>query len=130
MRSASAKLRCFLAAMRAAIICSIACGGCPPDPCKKAFGLRSSKPIREELEIATEGGPVRVIARHADLWEVALPQPRSSGLAIGLFASVSNAVTPCHSGRARRRTITIHSPDTSAAAPTRGLSFTEGGPFK
>ena len=37
--------------------------------------LRSSKPIREELEIATEGGAVRVVARHEDLWEVALPLP-------------------------------------------------------
>lgn len=35
--------------------------------------LRASKAIREELEIATVGGPVRVVARHGELWEVALP---------------------------------------------------------
>ncbi len=37
--------------------------------------LRASKPIREELEIATEGGPVRVVSREGDLWKVALPAP-------------------------------------------------------
>ena len=37
--------------------------------------LRASKAIREELEIATEGGTVRVIAKEGDLWKVALPGP-------------------------------------------------------
>lgn len=37
--------------------------------------LRASKPIREELEVATEGGPVRVVAKEGDLWRVALPAP-------------------------------------------------------
>jgi len=37
--------------------------------------LRASKPIREELEIATEGGAVRVIAKEGDLWKVVLPGP-------------------------------------------------------
>jgi S-adenosylmethionine:tRNA ribosyltransferase-isomerase len=37
--------------------------------------LRASKPIREELEIATEGGSVRVVAKHGDLWQIALPAP-------------------------------------------------------
>jgi len=37
--------------------------------------MRASKPIREELEIATEGGSVRVVAREGDLWKVALPAP-------------------------------------------------------
>jgi S-adenosylmethionine:tRNA ribosyltransferase-isomerase len=37
--------------------------------------IRASKPIREELEIATEGGAVRVIERAGDLWKVALPAP-------------------------------------------------------
>jgi S-adenosylmethionine:tRNA ribosyltransferase-isomerase len=35
--------------------------------------LRASKPIREELVVATEGGPVRVVAREGDLWRVVLP---------------------------------------------------------
>lgn len=37
--------------------------------------LRASKAIREELEIATEGGSVRVVSREGDLWKVALPEP-------------------------------------------------------
>lgn len=37
--------------------------------------LRASKPIREDLVIATEGGPVRVIAKEDDLWKVGLPAP-------------------------------------------------------
>lgn len=38
--------------------------------------LRASKPIREELEIATEGGAVRVVSKEeGDLWKVALPAP-------------------------------------------------------
>ena len=37
--------------------------------------LRASKAIREELEIATEGGTVRVVAKDGDLWKVALPGP-------------------------------------------------------
>jgi S-adenosylmethionine:tRNA ribosyltransferase-isomerase len=37
--------------------------------------LRASKAIREELEIATEGGPVRVVSKEGDLWKVALPAP-------------------------------------------------------
>ncbi len=37
--------------------------------------LRASKAIREELEIATEGGSVRVVAKEGDLWKVALPGP-------------------------------------------------------
>jgi S-adenosylmethionine:tRNA ribosyltransferase-isomerase len=37
--------------------------------------LRASKAIREELEIATEGGSVRVVGKEGDLWKVALPMP-------------------------------------------------------
>lgn len=37
--------------------------------------LRASKAIREELEIATVGGSVRVVAKDGDLWKVALPAP-------------------------------------------------------
>jgi len=37
--------------------------------------LRASKAIREELEIATEGGAVRVVSKEGDLWKVALPAP-------------------------------------------------------
>ena len=37
--------------------------------------LRASKAIREELEIATEGGSVRVVSKDGDFWKVALPAP-------------------------------------------------------
>jgi S-adenosylmethionine:tRNA ribosyltransferase-isomerase len=37
--------------------------------------LRASKAIREELEIATEGGLVRVLSKEGDLWKVAPPAP-------------------------------------------------------
>jgi S-adenosylmethionine:tRNA ribosyltransferase-isomerase len=37
--------------------------------------LRASKAIREELEIATEGGSVRVVEKVGELWKVALPSP-------------------------------------------------------
>jgi S-adenosylmethionine:tRNA ribosyltransferase-isomerase len=37
--------------------------------------LRASKAIREELEIATEGGTVRVVSKEGDLWKVAVPGP-------------------------------------------------------
>lgn len=37
--------------------------------------MRASKAIREELEIATLGGSVRVVAKDGDLWQVALPSP-------------------------------------------------------
>jgi S-adenosylmethionine:tRNA ribosyltransferase-isomerase len=37
--------------------------------------LRASKPIREALEIETQGGPVCVVSKEGDLWKVALPGP-------------------------------------------------------
>jgi len=37
--------------------------------------LRASKPIREGLEVATAGGPVRILGREADLWRIEVPGP-------------------------------------------------------
>lgn len=37
--------------------------------------MRASKAIREGLEVATAGGPVRVVAKADDLWQVELPAP-------------------------------------------------------
>src|SRR5829696_5494011 len=37
--------------------------------------MRASKPIREEMEIATAGGAVRVMAKADELWMVQLPAP-------------------------------------------------------
>jgi S-adenosylmethionine:tRNA ribosyltransferase-isomerase len=47
----------------------------PAGECRALVQMRASKPIREELEVATAGGPVRVVAKRGDLWEVALPAP-------------------------------------------------------
>jgi S-adenosylmethionine:tRNA ribosyltransferase-isomerase len=47
----------------------------PAGECQALVQIRASKPIREELEVATEGGPVRVVAKEGDLWKVALPAP-------------------------------------------------------
>jgi S-adenosylmethionine:tRNA ribosyltransferase-isomerase len=88
--------------------------------------LRSSKPIREELEIATEGGPVRVIARHEDLWEVALPLP-----ALEFFERWGEVPLPPYIRRApgaadRERYQSIFAEHAGAvAAPTASLHFDE-----
>ncbi|HVO47694.1 MAG TPA: tRNA preQ1(34) S-adenosylmethionine ribosyltransferase-isomerase QueA [Steroidobacteraceae bacterium] len=37
--------------------------------------LRASKPIRAGLEVATAGGPVRVLGREDDLWRIQVPGP-------------------------------------------------------
>ena len=86
--------------------------------------LRSSKPIREELEIATEGGLVRVVARHADLWEVALPRP-----ALEFFERWGEVPLPPYIRRSpgaadRERYQSIFAERAGAvAAPTASLHF-------
>src|SRR5580765_1098354 len=37
--------------------------------------MRASNPLRAGEELTSTGGPLRLVARHADLWEVALPEP-------------------------------------------------------
>ena len=86
--------------------------------------LRSSKPIREELEIATEGGVVRVVARHGDLWEVALPLP-----ALEFFGRWGEVPLPPYIRRTpgaedRERYQSIFAERAGAvAAPTASLHF-------
>ncbi|HEY1284431.1 MAG TPA: tRNA preQ1(34) S-adenosylmethionine ribosyltransferase-isomerase QueA [Steroidobacteraceae bacterium] len=88
--------------------------------------LRSSKPIRTELEIATEGGPVRVVSRHDDLWEVALPLP-----ALDFFERWGEVPLPPYIRRApgaadRDRYQSIFAERAGAvAAPTASLHFDE-----
>lgn len=86
--------------------------------------LRASKAIREELEIATVGGPVRVVAKHGDLWQVVLPSP-----ALEFFERWGEVPlppyirrTPGESDRARYQSIFAEHAG-AVAAPTASLHF-------
>ena len=57
--------------------------------------LRASKAIREELEIATAGGAVRVVAKSGELWRVALPAP-----ALEFFEQLGDVPLPPYIHRA------------------------------
>jgi S-adenosylmethionine:tRNA ribosyltransferase-isomerase len=89
--------------------------------------LRASKPIREELEIATEGGPVRVVAKAGDLWKVALPAPT-----LEFFEQWGEVPLPPYIHRAptesdKQRYQSIFARHAGAvAAPTASLHFDEG----
>jgi S-adenosylmethionine:tRNA ribosyltransferase-isomerase len=86
--------------------------------------LRASKAIREELEIATVGGSVRVVAKHGDLWQVALPVP-----ALEFFERWGEVPLPPYIRRApegadRERYQSIFAEHAGAvAAPTASLHF-------
>jgi S-adenosylmethionine:tRNA ribosyltransferase-isomerase len=86
--------------------------------------LRASKAIREELEIATVGGAVRVVAKHEDLWHVALPAP-----ALEFFERWGEVPLPPYIRRApesadRERYQSIFAEHAGAvAAPTASLHF-------
>jgi S-adenosylmethionine:tRNA ribosyltransferase-isomerase len=86
--------------------------------------LRASKAIREELEIATVGGSVRVVAKHGDLWQVALPAP-----ALEFFERWGEVPLPPYIRRAaegadRERYQSIFAEHAGAvAAPTASLHF-------
>ncbi|HVY82928.1 MAG TPA: tRNA preQ1(34) S-adenosylmethionine ribosyltransferase-isomerase QueA [Steroidobacteraceae bacterium] len=89
--------------------------------------LRASKPIREELEIATVGGSVRVVAKRGELWEVALPAP-----ALEFFEQWGEVPLPPYIRRAasdadRERYQSIFAEHPGAvAAPTASLHFDAG----
>jgi S-adenosylmethionine:tRNA ribosyltransferase-isomerase len=86
--------------------------------------LRASKPIREELEIATTGGAVRVVAKQGELWEVALPVP-----ALEFFERWGEVPLPPYIRRTpaaddRERYQSIFAQHAGAvAAPTASLHF-------
>jgi S-adenosylmethionine:tRNA ribosyltransferase-isomerase len=86
--------------------------------------LRASKPIREELEIATEGGTVRVLTKVGDLWKVALPAP-----SLEFFEKWGEVPLPPYIHRApdaadRQRYQSIFARHAGAvAAPTASLHF-------
>jgi S-adenosylmethionine:tRNA ribosyltransferase-isomerase len=86
--------------------------------------MRASKPIREEQEIATVGGPVRVVSRHEDLWQVRLPVP-----ALEFFERWGEVPLPPYIRRSpavtdRERYQSIFAEHAGAvAAPTASLHF-------
>jgi S-adenosylmethionine:tRNA ribosyltransferase-isomerase len=88
--------------------------------------LKASKPIREELEIATPGGAVRVLARDGDLWRVQLPADP-----LEYFEAHGDTPLPPYIRRApekldreRYQTIFARQPG-AVAAPTASLHFDE-----
>ena len=88
--------------------------------------LKASKPIREELEIATAGGAVRVIERQDDLWRVQLPAP-----ALQFFEQHGDVPLPPYirrvpgrGDRERYQSIFAQQPG-AVAAPTASLHFDE-----
>lgn len=88
--------------------------------------LKASKPIREELEIATSGGAVRVLAREGDLWRVQLPLP-----ALDFFEQHGDVPLPPYIHRPpskldrdRYQSIFAQQPG-AVAAPTASLHFDE-----
>jgi S-adenosylmethionine:tRNA ribosyltransferase-isomerase len=88
--------------------------------------MRASKPIREEMEIATAGGAVRVIEKADELWVVQLPAP-----ALEFFDQFGDVPLPPYIRRAageadRQRYQSIFARRAGAvAAPTASLHFDE-----
>ena len=86
--------------------------------------LSASKPIRVGLEVATAGGPVRVLERAGDLWRIGLPQP-----ALEFFERVGEVPLPPYirrpaaaADRERYQSIFAREPG-AVAAPTASLHF-------
>lgn len=86
--------------------------------------LRASKPIREEAEIATQGGSVRVVERSGELWIVELP-----AAALEFFEAWGDVPLPPYIDRPpvaadRERYQSIFARHSGAvAAPTASLHF-------
>ncbi len=86
--------------------------------------LSASKPVRAGLTIATAGGEVRVLERHADLWRIALP-----GEALDFFERWGEVPLPPYIERTplpsdRERYQSVFARERGAvAAPTASLHF-------
>lgn len=86
--------------------------------------LKASKAIREELEIATAGGLVRVVGKAGDLWRIQFPAP-----ALEFFEEHGDVPLPPYIRRApvkadRERYQSIFAREPGAvAAPTASLHF-------
>lgn len=88
--------------------------------------MRASKPIREGLEVITQGGVVRVVGREDELWRVEVPGP---GDALEFFESWGEVPLPPYIHRSadatdRERYQSIFAREKGAvAAPTASLHF-------
>jgi S-adenosylmethionine:tRNA ribosyltransferase-isomerase len=86
--------------------------------------LSASKPVRAGATIATAGGEVRVLERHADLWRIALPEN-----ALDFFERWGEVPLPPYIERAplpsdRERYQSVFARERGAvAAPTASLHF-------
>jgi S-adenosylmethionine:tRNA ribosyltransferase-isomerase len=88
--------------------------------------LRASKAIREELEIATEGGTVRVVEKEGDLWKVALPMPTMEFFERWGEVPLPPYIHRAPDARDRERYQSIFAQHVGAvAAPTASLHFDE-----
>ena len=88
--------------------------------------MRASKPIREEMEMATAGGTVRVAERCGDLWRVELP-----AAALEFFEQYGDVPLPPYihrlpdqRDRERYQSLFARRPG-AVAAPTASLHFDE-----
>ena len=88
---------------------------------------RGSNRLRPGEELASAGGPVRLLARHADLWEVLLPEP-----ALQFFERCGTVPLPPYiarpadaSDRERYQSLFARVPG-AVAAPTASLHFDAG----
>jgi len=86
--------------------------------------MRASNPLRAGEQLASAGGPVRLRARHADLWEVELPQA-----ALEFFEQFGDVPLPPYitrvadaRDRERYQSVFARVPG-AVAAPTASLHF-------
>jgi len=86
--------------------------------------LRASNPLRPGEQLSSAGGPLRLVARHEDLWSVELPQP-----ALEFFERFGSVPLPPYitrspddSDRERYQSLFARVPG-AVAAPTASLHF-------
>ena len=96
----------------------------PLRDCVALVQTRASNPLRAGETLQTDGGPVRLLARHTDLWELELPQPTVEFFercgAVPLPPYISRA--PDESDRERYQSLFARVPG-AVAAPTASLHF-------
>jgi len=96
-----------------------------PLPSQRALvQMRASNPLRAGEELGSAGGSVRLLARHADLWEVELPQS-----AVDFFERCGEVPlppyitrSPCARDKERYQSLLARVPG-AVAAPTASLHF-------
>jgi S-adenosylmethionine:tRNA ribosyltransferase-isomerase len=98
----------------------------PLRDCIALVQTRASNPLRADETLQTEGGPVRLLARHDDLWELECPQPVVEFFercgAVPLPPYISRK--PDEADRERYQSLFARVPG-AVAAPTASLHFDE-----